>query len=149
MRVGLVNDRPADDPGGLDVLLNQLAARSECGLTPVVVRAGWPDFAQYRPHPPAARLGAWLKEAQALTVTLIAGLDAARLDVPLLPGTTATTSLDEARAFLVAEPTGGAARYTAHGVAVGVEGRGGDGAGGGERQRSSAHRAGTKGRADL
>jgi response regulator NasT len=53
MRVWLVDDRPGSDPGGLEVLLHQLAARAETGLTLLVVRAVWPDFAsELRAHRP-------------------------------------------------------------------------------------------------
>ncbi len=48
-------------------------------------RIGWPDFAVYGPCPPAAGLAAWLRETQALTDRLTGELDAARLEVPLLP----------------------------------------------------------------
>jgi len=44
MRVWLVDDRPGDDPDGLECLLNQLAARSETNLSLLVVRPGWSDF---------------------------------------------------------------------------------------------------------
>ena len=39
-------------------------------------RAGWPDFSVFRPHPPAATLAQWLRETQALTDRLFAGIDA-------------------------------------------------------------------------
>jgi iron(II)-dependent oxidoreductase len=49
------------------------------------VRAGWPDFALYRPHPPAARLRDWLAEAHALTGVLTQCIDGDSPAVPLLP----------------------------------------------------------------
>ena len=47
-------------------------------------RAGWPDFALYRPHPLATTLRAWLTEAQQLTRRLAARFDMHSADVPLL-----------------------------------------------------------------
>jgi response regulator NasT len=44
MRVWLVDDRPGDDPDGLECLLNQLAARPETSLSLLVVRPGWSEF---------------------------------------------------------------------------------------------------------
>jgi len=53
MRVWLVEDRPGDDPGGLESLLNQLAARPETSLSLLLVRPGWSDFmAELRQRPP-------------------------------------------------------------------------------------------------
>jgi iron(II)-dependent oxidoreductase len=48
-------------------------------------RAGWPDFAQYRPHPDAATLCAWLTDAQQRTRRLTARFATQTLEVPLLP----------------------------------------------------------------
>ena len=48
-------------------------------------RKAWPDFAQYRPHPPRATLAAWLEEARALTRRCFALLEAPQLEVPRLP----------------------------------------------------------------
>ncbi len=47
-------------------------------------RAGWPDFALYRPYPPAGVLRAWLTEAQQLTRELTRFLDSASPAVPML-----------------------------------------------------------------
>jgi len=47
-------------------------------------RAGWPDFACFRPHPASAQLAQWLRESQATTERMTACLDAARLEVPRL-----------------------------------------------------------------
>jgi hypothetical protein len=64
MRVWLVDDRPGDDPDGLEAMLNQLASRSETGLALLVVRPGWPDFAAElrarRPDVLVVRDAAWL-----------------------------------------------------------------------------------------
>jgi iron(II)-dependent oxidoreductase len=48
-------------------------------------RQGWPAFALYRPHPSRSQLAQWLDDAHALTRALFGVLDAARLQVPLLP----------------------------------------------------------------
>lgn len=47
-------------------------------------RALWPDFAQFRPHPDAATLCAWLSDAQRLSTQLTARFATHSLDVPLL-----------------------------------------------------------------
>jgi hypothetical protein len=64
MRVWLVDDRPGDDPDGLEALLNQLAVRPGTGLALLVVRPGWPDFAAElrvrRPEVLVVRDAAWL-----------------------------------------------------------------------------------------
>lgn len=49
------------------------------------MRAGWPDFSMYRPHPPANALRAWLADAHRLTGVLTQFLDGADSAVPLLP----------------------------------------------------------------
>lgn len=64
MRVWLVDDRPGDDPDGLEGLLNQLASRPEAGLSLLVVRPGWSEFVpEMRARPPEVlivRDAAWL-----------------------------------------------------------------------------------------
>jgi iron(II)-dependent oxidoreductase len=47
-------------------------------------RAGWPDFAQFRPHPDAATLRAWLADAHQATRRLTARFATQSLEVPLL-----------------------------------------------------------------
>jgi iron(II)-dependent oxidoreductase len=49
------------------------------------LRKAWPDFAQYRPHPPRATLAQWLEEARALTRRCFSLISPAQLEVPLLP----------------------------------------------------------------
>jgi len=48
-------------------------------------RAGWPDFSLYRPHPPADRLRAWLREAHDLSLLLTQSSGSETPVVPLLP----------------------------------------------------------------
>jgi hypothetical protein len=64
MRVWLVEDRPGDDPDGVEGLLNQLATQPELGLSLLVVRPGWPEFATelrtLRPDVLVVRDAAWL-----------------------------------------------------------------------------------------
>jgi response regulator NasT len=64
MRVWLVDDRPGDDPDGLESLLNQVAARPELGLSLLVVRPGWSDFVSELllrpPHVLLVREAPWL-----------------------------------------------------------------------------------------
>jgi hypothetical protein len=64
MRVWLVDDRPGDDPDGLEAQLNQFAARPATGVTLLVVRPGWSDFAAElrarRPDVLVVRDAAWL-----------------------------------------------------------------------------------------
>ncbi len=47
-------------------------------------RAGWPDFAQFRPHPDATTLAAWLRDAHQTTRELTARFATQTLEVPLL-----------------------------------------------------------------
>ena len=47
-------------------------------------RAGWPDFAQFRPHPDAATLCAWLAEAHQTTKQLTARFATQSPEVPLM-----------------------------------------------------------------
>lgn len=64
MRVWLVEDRPGDDPDGLESILNQLANQPENGLSLLVVRPGWSEFVtelrSLRPDVLVVRDAAWL-----------------------------------------------------------------------------------------
>jgi len=64
MRVWLVEERPGEDPDGLEALLNELAARQDTGLSLLVVRPGWPEFIPElrarRPEVLLVRDAAWL-----------------------------------------------------------------------------------------
>jgi len=64
MRVWLVDDRPGEDPDGLESLLNQLAGQPQAALSLLVVRPGWPEFVTElrarRPDLLVVRDAAWL-----------------------------------------------------------------------------------------
>src|SRR5262249_51238275 len=64
MRVWLVDDRPGEDPDGLESLLNQLAGQPQAALSLLVVRPGWPEFVTElrarRPDVLLVRDAAWL-----------------------------------------------------------------------------------------
>lgn len=64
MRLWLVDDRPGEDPDGLEGLLHQLAARPEAGLSLLTARPGWPEFVAElrarRPEVLVVRDAAWL-----------------------------------------------------------------------------------------
>ena len=93
MRVWLVDDRPGDDPDGLECLLNQLAARSETKLSLLVVRPGWPDFiTELQQRPPE--------------VLLVR-------DAPWLDGPWTVDVLNRGPALLIAGDSGGCERFRA------------------------------------
>ena len=64
MRVWLVDDRPGEDPDGLESLLNQLAGQPQAALSLLVVGPGWPEFVTElrarRPDVLLVRDAAWL-----------------------------------------------------------------------------------------
>jgi len=93
MRVWLVDDRPGDDPDGLECLLNQLAARSETNLSLLVVRPGWSDFmTELHQRPPE--------------VLLVR-------DAPWLDGPWTVDVLNHGPALLIAGDIGGCGRFRA------------------------------------
>ena len=64
---------------------NLLREKSGATIANAAHRAGWPDFAQFRPHATAATLIGALAEATARTCELFSVIDRARLAVPLMP----------------------------------------------------------------
>lgn len=81
MRVWLAQDRPGDDPDGIEALLTQFAACPEKGVLLLAVRAGGPQFiSELRAHRPdiivirdAAWLdGPWLEEVFELGPAILA-----------------------------------------------------------------------------